>query len=525
MYQPVLDIWEADERKIDHKTLSKFFKGMIIRLNDINGGHHLDTGLPENWEDAKNFYPAQSIYFVFNPWVNYLVNYEFVNKWLPDDYGNRMVFIDIEVKYSGITKEQYANEVYEFIEKMKKERPTTIYTGMWFLDKLSYWRKDVPYWWACYIPELYPKNDTMYASHNKLMEIMDAYKEPYNRNLVPGSLLGTQITGDRVITEGSNGRVVDVSHFPYSEEQLVKLMNNGEVITEPDPDNPDDPIGDITMPITDNARALYIEGKIAAKDTLKKFDVLIAKNDKFIHDNVQVAYDAGVPCIVFYPIKVDPYINCGYNVDSFPKPDKDWNIKELDNLIYYNGDVKAGKKRAIHGIMFDCSQVRQDNGNKLTAGWLSTVCIYIADMAKSRYSKSNIYICLYQDSNPMKEIPVTQSDKETIGLVSEWGDFATVNQVTVNPLTDYPLLVVKPKLPWDNGKTKWIAWLYSIGTNWKFMFNGTKDAIYKKLSFTTANPDPVDPEPEPTEQEPQTTAGKIDELWKWYKEQTGKYKS
>src|SRR5512146_3347696 len=99
-YLVIADIWEADI-SIDVPTfISGGVDGLIVRLNDMNGGHHRDKLFDSNWERAKLF-PLQAVYFVYNPWVSGGEDFNWLYANLPPDYGARRIFSDIEVRYAG----------------------------------------------------------------------------------------------------------------------------------------------------------------------------------------------------------------------------------------------------------------------------------------------------------------------------------------------------------------------------------------------------------------------------------------
>ena len=78
----LLDVWEGS-LDIDETILREGgVVGLIIRMNDINGGHHIDMTFDSQWKQAELFLRAP--YFVYNPWVNGAANFNWMHNRLPD---------------------------------------------------------------------------------------------------------------------------------------------------------------------------------------------------------------------------------------------------------------------------------------------------------------------------------------------------------------------------------------------------------------------------------------------------------
>jgi len=110
-YSLVFDVWEGQLEVNEAEFRRGGVNGLIIRLNDMNGGHHMDTEFHKQWVEAAGFYRAP--YFVYNPWVSARANFDWLAGHMPVDAGG--VMIDIEVRYSGITAFQYARDVEAFM--------------------------------------------------------------------------------------------------------------------------------------------------------------------------------------------------------------------------------------------------------------------------------------------------------------------------------------------------------------------------------------------------------------------------
>lgn len=71
--ETILDVWEGS-LDIDEQIIADGgVVGLIIRLNHISGGHHMDENFTTQWLQAINFLRAP--YFVYNPWVDGKANF------------------------------------------------------------------------------------------------------------------------------------------------------------------------------------------------------------------------------------------------------------------------------------------------------------------------------------------------------------------------------------------------------------------------------------------------------------------
>jgi GH25 family lysozyme M1 (1,4-beta-N-acetylmuramidase) len=225
-YQLLVDVWEG-QLEVDEATLrANGVAGMLIRLNDMNGGHHMDTNFAAQWAQAEGF--ARAPYFVYNPWVSGLENYNWLRANMPSAAG--AVMIDIEVRKDGYSPATYAFEVQKFIELAKTQWKTAIYTGQWFLSYLSVWPKDVDYWWAQYPYTFYPAS-VVSMTWNELRAKLDAFTGPINAMSCPGPLRMWQFTGDKLILPGCV-RPIDVNAFFGTAQDLAAWLGMAE---EPEP--------------------------------------------------------------------------------------------------------------------------------------------------------------------------------------------------------------------------------------------------------------------------------------------------
>lgn len=223
----VVDVWEG-QLEIDEPVLKAAgVAGMGIRLNDMNGGHHMDTNFYAQWEQAVNF--VRFPYFVFNPWVDGAANFAWLITHLPTEV---LCFaLDVEVKYSAVSPAKYAGEIVKFLDLCaKRGLRVIIYTGQWFLPYLSSWPK-VDYWWAQYPdPYLYFSGVTTWAEL-KLRLDSDKLAKPFNSGAVPGILKMWQFSGDYLRLPG-NSRAMDVNLFMGSVEDLQDYFGTG---ADPEP--------------------------------------------------------------------------------------------------------------------------------------------------------------------------------------------------------------------------------------------------------------------------------------------------
>ncbi len=216
----VVDVWEG-QLEVDEAVLkANGVAGMGIRLNDMNGGHHKDTGFDKQWLQAANF--VRFPYFVYNPWVTGQANFA----WLAANAPAQAlaVAVDVEVRKTGYSASIYAGELVKFLNLCKSRWKVIIYTAQWFLPYLSSWPK-VDYWWA-----QYPDTATFFNGVNTwdlLKTALDKPKlaKPFNANLVPGTLKLWQFSGDALTLPG-NTRKIDVNLFFGTVQDLQDYFGN-----------------------------------------------------------------------------------------------------------------------------------------------------------------------------------------------------------------------------------------------------------------------------------------------------------
>jgi len=246
------------------------------------------------------------------------------------------------------------------------------------------------------------------------------------------------------------------------------------------------------------ARGVHLRANEQA-GSLAEYDFVVADvGDKFT-DNVQAAYDAHKPIMLFAPSMLSrAVVDMGPDVVDW-KPNAQPIIKELDRYILSNG-----VKRVIHGIIIDASVTDNGEGKALSSWWIATYTDWLLNEIFKRYA---IPVYLYQNKDPMR-IANTDGVQLLISLMDEWG----ICTVSPAPVTDgYPVDTAKPVLPpnVDDGMVQWWLWLYKVATNepWLWLYNGTKDALYKDLNFTDTDDTTTD---DPGNEDDTTTEGTTD---------------
>jgi GH25 family lysozyme M1 (1,4-beta-N-acetylmuramidase) len=227
-YLLLVDTYESET--IDETALkTNNVSGMIIRLNHIEGGHHLDTNFTTQWSETGSAGLLRVPYFVYNPWVDGQKNYDWLVKHMPLEAG--AVMVDIEVTYYGYSPATYAAEVARFFQLAGPRWNYMIYTGEGFLNLLSSWPTDADYWWAQYPNSLYPPGPQKWT-WDQVRAQVNTLNGPYNAAKIPGRLKMWQVSGDRLILPGSS-KPIDVNVFPGTYNELKTWIN--EKPEQPDP--------------------------------------------------------------------------------------------------------------------------------------------------------------------------------------------------------------------------------------------------------------------------------------------------
>jgi GH25 family lysozyme M1 (1,4-beta-N-acetylmuramidase) len=208
IYTLVLDIWEG-QLDIDEAALfAGGVSGLVIRLNQISGGHHIDKGFTKQWAEAEAF--VRWPYFVYNPWVTGMKNYDWLAANMPRYCP--AVAIDVEVYKSGYSATEYGAQLTYFMQLVQQTWKAQIYTGEWFLTEVSPWPK-ADIWWAQYPYAMYPTNRITIGWDELRMKIIALKWPPINAKKAPGPVQMWQCSGDRIILPGSS-RAMDINLFP-----------------------------------------------------------------------------------------------------------------------------------------------------------------------------------------------------------------------------------------------------------------------------------------------------------------------
>lgn len=204
-----IDNWEGSN-DIDETILLK--GGVcfdIIRLNDMNGGHHMDEYFAYQWSQSEYFLRAP--YFVYNPWVDGIGNYDWLMPHLPAKGVTRLM-IDLEVRYAGYSPTTYSQQVEIFFNKVRQSYPLAFpYTGGGYLDIMTPWMAG-DYCWARYPYTFYPptKENWTWEQLNQKLGTYGYSPDPSIPKKCPGNPVLWQLTGDRLILPGTANRPMDI---------------------------------------------------------------------------------------------------------------------------------------------------------------------------------------------------------------------------------------------------------------------------------------------------------------------------
>jgi hypothetical protein len=211
-----VDTWEGNPT-IDEAILKAAgVEFMIIRLNDMNGGHHKDVNFDRQWAEAAPF--IRFPYFVYSPWYTGKQNFDFLAVNMPPDA--KAVATDIEVRKDGYSPHDYATQVGVFRALVSGYWNQIPYSGSWFLDCLDKWPV-TNYWWARYPFIVYPPSRENWT-WDKLKAIMTNMTWNPGNN-IPGPCKMWQITGDRLILPGCGNTCVDINAWSGTLEELQEF--------------------------------------------------------------------------------------------------------------------------------------------------------------------------------------------------------------------------------------------------------------------------------------------------------------
>jgi GH25 family lysozyme M1 (1,4-beta-N-acetylmuramidase) len=224
----VIDVWEG-QLEIDERVLKDAgVAGIGIRLNDMNGGHHMDENFLSQWGQAADF--VRFPYFVYNPWVSGQENFNWLIVNCPP--GVLCLAVDVEVRKAGYSAAIYAAEFKKFCDLAAANWRLIVYTAQWFLPYLSQWPVDLNYWWAQYPdPGLYLGDVQTWED---LEDRLDGLYMPFNVQSVPGRLKMWQFSGDYLRLPGTS-KPVDANLFYGTVEDLQDFFGTGPDVEPPVP--------------------------------------------------------------------------------------------------------------------------------------------------------------------------------------------------------------------------------------------------------------------------------------------------
>ncbi len=214
-----VDVWEGNGDINEQALYDGGVRFLIIRLNSITGGLHMDDNFAAQWLQAESLF-LRMAYMVYNPWVNGRTNFDWLVAHLPT--GCRRVAIDIEVTRDGYVPSAYAAEVDGLINLcIAAGLLPVIYTGGWFLPILSKWPTGCDYWWGRYPLSMYPPT-SQNITWEQLQVLVQALT--WSPGPTPGPCNLWQCSGDRFKLPGTNLRTVDINLWHGSLTGLSAYM-------------------------------------------------------------------------------------------------------------------------------------------------------------------------------------------------------------------------------------------------------------------------------------------------------------
>jgi hypothetical protein len=226
-YQLIFDVWEGQLEINEAELLAGGITGLVIRLNDMYGGHHKDTGFDKQWSEASSF--VRWPYFVYNPWVSGEQNYGWLAANMPTNCP--AVAVDVEVRKDDLPPATYGAQVAAFLKLAQTKWKVHIYTAEWFINYVTPWPK-MDYWWAQYPAAMYPVNKINVSWTQLRTMISQLNWPPANANKCPGTIRLWQCSGDRLITPG-NDRPMDINLFPGTVSDLRTWLGYAPVVQPP----------------------------------------------------------------------------------------------------------------------------------------------------------------------------------------------------------------------------------------------------------------------------------------------------
>lgn len=242
------------------------------------------------------------------------------------------------------------------------------------------------------------------------------------------------------------------------------------------------------------AKGLWVDGdKLAG--SLVGYDFLIAKHGAQFHNNVQKAYDAKIPCLLFYENDPTKIVLWGMNENNWAND---------PNIIDVINDIGS---RAIHGVIVDCSKNKEANGNTLAVQWITRPAQnLISKVYKAKKKPMFVYMGY--------RVPEAYSDADKEYIVSfiKANEGSSTFYSSTSVVDGYP--TDKPKLAYDDsGSAPCWFWLFrAVSGGIEVVYRYDKAQLYSDLSFTSGavtpppvDPPPVDPDPDEDPDVPPST--------------------
>ena len=243
-----------------------------------------------------------------------------------------------------------------------------------------------------------------------------------------------------------------------------------------------------------NARVLWHNGKEVLKvEQLEKMDAVISKwNEETTHENIQAAYDYGLPFILFVENDPSDLFDCGLKEANWPN-DKNASL----------AGVLAVQGCAVAAYMISGAKINLNNGNQMPSPTWAALSTENTMVQTKKISGKEVF--LYMDGNIFSLFKDDSDLQAVISLVKKsptsFPDFFAGSQL-------FPSEGAFPKLPYDVGQG-WAFWLHrSTADGILTIYNGTKEQLYEKIGYSVSGggTDPI-VEPDNTE-----LAGKVAKL-------------
>ena len=231
------DVWEGSLEMNEDAFVAGGCAYLLIRLNHTLGGHHKDTMFDSQWVQSAKM--SRIPYFVYNPWVSGVANYDWLMYNIPSGATTEMV--DIEVKRDGYSPDAYSNEVQIMANHMESAgHKEIIYTGEWIKSILSHWPTGVDYHLARYPGPMYPTSTTS-VTWERIHEIAESlFWYPSTPNAFPGPCRLWQCSGDRFIVPGTSRpidiNIFDGTHDDFNNYYKLPALQRPQEASIPQPD-------------------------------------------------------------------------------------------------------------------------------------------------------------------------------------------------------------------------------------------------------------------------------------------------